>query len=451
MKHYGLAAIFFVLIVLFAQPGHASAGDTTVYLDGQALVLPKNGQVQIVNDRVMIPLRVVAEGLGFYVDWEQTGTITISRGGTTLLLSVNERTAFVNGAEVTLSAAPIVATDTTLVPIRFVSEQMGLLVDWSEAERAVYVTSPSESPLPPASTDLATVNGIRFGDDRLVIALDKRVTPHVFPLSDPNRLVVDLPQAKFAEALADGLPLDTQQSGSFDVADSANVTKIRYALFNADPSTVRVVVDLRSSASYTLTDNGDGLLTVVLTEDPQEQDRKSIVVIDPGHGGSDPGAISVTKKLEKQFTLALGLKVEQLLKQEPGLEVVMTRKEDFALSLAERVRVAHDANADLFVSIHANSINPPANPSGTETYYTRSGSLPLAEAMHRHLLAATGLPDRKVRQASLHVTRETRMPAVLLEIGYLSHATDESLMYTEAFQQRVAEGIVAGIKDYLSL
>ncbi|TLS50794.1 AMIN domain-containing protein [Paenibacillus antri] len=450
MKHYSLAAIFFALIVLFAQPGHASAGVTTVYLDGQALVLPKNGQVQIVNDRVMIPIRVVAEGLGFYVVWEQTGKISISRGGTSLLLSVNEPTAFVNGAEVTLSAAPIVATDTTLVPIRFVSEQMGLLVDWSEAERAVYVTSPPESPPPPANTDLATVNGIRFGDDSLVIALDKRVTPHVFTLRGPNRLVVDLPQAMFAEALADVLPLDKQQSGSFDVADSANVTKIRYALFNVDPSTVRVVVDLRRSASYTLTDNGDGLLTVVLSEDPQAQDRKTIV-IDPGHGGSDPGAISATKKPEKQFTLALGLKVEQLLKQEPGLEVVMTRKEDIALSLEERVRTARDANADLFVSIHGNSINPPANPSGTETYYTRSESLPLAEAMHRHLLAATGLPDRKVRQASLHVTRETRMPAVLLEIGYLSHATDESLMYTEIFQQRVAEGIVAGIKEYLSL
>src|SRR5690606_10309138 len=105
---------------------------------------------------------------------------------------------------------------------------------------------------------------------------------------------------------------------------------------------------LRRSASYTLTDNGDGILTVALTEDPQAQDGKPIVAIDPGHGGSDPGAISVTKKHEKQFNLALGLKVEQLLKQEPGLEVVLTRKDDHALSLQERVQLAHDANADLF-------------------------------------------------------------------------------------------------------
>ncbi|MNI68686.1 N-acetylmuramoyl-L-alanine amidase AmiB precursor [compost metagenome] len=71
--------------------------------------------------------------------------------------------------------------------------------------------------------------------------------------------------------------------------------------------------------------------------------------------------------------------------------------------------------------------------------------------MHKHLVAATGLSDRKVRYSSLHVTRETVMPAVLLEVGYLSNAGDEALMYTEQFQQRVAEGIVAGIKEYLGL
>ncbi|GJM74875.1 hypothetical protein HMSSN036_70910 [Paenibacillus macerans] len=105
----------------------------------------------------------------------------------------------------------------------------------------------------------------------------------------------------------------------------------------------------------------------------------------------------------------------------------------------------------MFVSIHGNSIDPPANPSGSETYYTREESIPLANVMHSHLVQATGLADRKVRYSSLHVTRETTMPAVLLEVGYLSNKNDESLMYGEEFQQRVAEGVVAGVKEYLGL
>ncbi|MNN62804.1 N-acetylmuramoyl-L-alanine amidase LytC precursor [compost metagenome] len=106
------------------------------------------------------------------------------------------------------------------------------------------------------------------------------------------------------------------------------------------------------------------------------------------------------------------------------------------------------------MSIHGNSLDTVktgVNPSGSETYYTRDESIPLANVMHKHLVAATGLSDRKVRYSSLHVTRETVMPAVLLEVGYLSNASDETLMYTEEFQQRVAEGIVAGIKEYLGL
>lgn len=452
-KAYGLALLMMVLMALFSQPGYASASGATVILDGKTLDLPENGQVRIVDDRVLIPLRVVAEEMGFYVAWKPTGEIVLQQDPTTILLTVNQTTGYVNGNEVILPTAPMLASDITFVPLRFVSEQMGMYVNWNDTERAVYITTPQPAPganapeeaAPPESNELAVVTGIQFSDEKLTITTDGSVVPNIFTLTAPNRIVVDLPNARFTEEWAEGRTLDPQQSGSFDIPESEIGRSVRYALFSTDPSTVRVVVDLDRRASYTLTDNGDGLVTVELAK------RNAVVVIDPGHGGSDPGAISITKRHEKQFNLELGLKVQSLLTQLPDVDVIMTREDDTSLSLAERARIANDADADLFVSIHGNSINPPANPSGTETYYTRSDSSALAALMHEHVVAATGLPDRKVRQASLHVTRETKMPAVLLEVGYLSHATDESLMYTESFQLRVAESIVAGIKAYLGL
>ncbi|MOA46546.1 N-acetylmuramoyl-L-alanine amidase LytC precursor [compost metagenome] len=89
--------------------------------------------------------------------------------------------------------------------------------------------------------------------------------------------------------------------------------------------------------------------------------------------------------------------------------------------------------------------------NGSETYYSRSGSLPLAQVMHKHLIAGTGFKDNGVRTKSLHVTRETSMPAVLLEVGYLTNSGNESGMYSEQLQDKLAREIVAGIKEYLGL
>lgn len=481
MRKKNLAAMLFTLILLFAfsQTGHAAAGSTSVYLDGRALTLPENGQVQNVNGNVMIPIRVVAEELGFDVNWEKmTGTVTIQQPGTILTLAVNKTTATVNGSEFMLTVAPMLAKDTTLVPLRFVGEQMGLAVSWDNSSKSVYLTSPSSgsgsgsidspesgneseqpgTPIEPENGgELASVNGISFIDNRLMIDVDKNVTPNIFTMNGPDRLVVDLPQTVFAESLATGQTMDSNQSGMMEVIDSPDVSSVRFALFSSDPWTVRVVLDLNHQVNYSLVNENDGLIIVDLNAeaiapgDGTDADGGlTTVVIDAGHGGKDPGASSITKKKEKDFNLAVALKVQQLLlEQGPSINVVMTRESDTYPTLQDRVKIAENANADIFISIHANS--GPATATGVETYYTRSESAGLAKVMHKHLVESSGLPDRKVRTQSLHVTRETTMPAVLLECGYLSNKNDEALLYTEEFQNNVAQGIVDGIKEYLGV
>ncbi|EES72111.1 N-acetylmuramoyl-L-alanine amidase [Paenibacillus sp. oral taxon 786 str. D14] len=504
MKKLGL--LMFMLVGLLVFPGlannayaaSAESSGTHIVLDGQELEQPAGAQAGIVRGNVMVPLRVVAEGLGYQVAWEKkSGTITITQEGTELKLTLGQDTAYVDGQLVKLSNAPFLQGDSTLVPLRFVGEQMGMKVSWDNATKSAYLTSPaggsaagvvpgtasqapgSETPNsvpggqpiagdddtydPGASTGnqavspIALIQGISFSENRLMFAVSGSVTPNVFKMSGPERLVIDIPNADFAPTFGDVHPLDSGRNGQFAVSDYPDVSQIRYSLFSKSPSTVRIVIDLNRSVEFTVTNLDDGLVTVDLTAAAGVPNTSTggsgrpLVVIDAGHGGSQPGAISVTKKQEKEFTLAVALKVEALLQQEAGLEVILTRTTDVTMSLQDRVKVANDRGASVFVSIHGNSIDPPSNPSGSETYYTRDESIPLANVMHRHLVKATGLADRGVRKSSLHVTRETKMPAVLLEVGYLSNKTDAELMYTEEFQQRVAEGIVAGIKEYLGL
>jgi N-acetylmuramoyl-L-alanine amidase len=180
-------------------------------------------------------------------------------------------------------------------------------------------------------------------------------------------------------------------------------------------------------------------------------DKQFTVVIDAGHGGSDPGASSLSSRKEKDFTLPVANKVYKLLQQETSIRTLMTRTDDTYPTLDERVELANGQNADLFVSIHGNSFKEKPTVSGTETYYNRADSLSFANTMHKWILEATAFPDRSVRQADLKVTRETTMPAILLEIGYLSNAGDEARMYSDSFQDKLAVAIVNGIKEQLQI
>lgn len=503
MKKWGYFILFFTFMLL-AFPGISSASSTThIYLDGIELQQPGDASADIVNGNVMVPLRVIAEGLGYDVKWEQkTETVTIAQDKNSLQLVLNNEQALVGTHTITLSTPPFLQNNTTMVPLRFVGEQMGLGVSWDNATKSAYLYSPtggsgegvgsSESnapsivdepvtlpvsnenegaipnpnaPNPDTSTpnesngsngsqaqaDTAKIDGISYNDQRLTILASANIETKVFTLSEPSRIVIDIPNAIFSDSYQNLLLNEYGKlEGNVSVENDEKVSEVRYSLFSSSPSTVRVVLNLKKDSTYEILNFGDGQVSVELTE--KRDTGRKLVVIDAGHGGSQPGAIGITKKVEKDFTLAVALKVENLLKQDGSIDYVFTRTTDVKLTLQERVKVANDLKADAFVSIHGNSLEAAkGNPTGTETYYSRDESIPFANVMHKQLVGATGLSDRKVRKSSLHVTRETTMPAVLLEVGYLSNTGDEALMYTEQFQQRVAEGIVAGIKEYLGL
>lgn len=189
-----------------------------------------------------------------------------------------------------------------------------------------------------------------------------------------------------------------------------------------------------------------------------------VIVVDPGHasvqpgGWLDPGAIGKKTGIkEKDINLSIALKLKSLLEQ-AGARVIMTHTGQTELSLADRAWLANSNNADIFVSIHSN-YNQGNKVQGHTTYYYAPASDPtlnaqrysrqkLANLVQRELVKAAGRNDMGVLQGSYAVLRETRVPSILVEAAFLSDPTEESLLGTDAFRQKVAAGIFNGIRAY---
>ncbi|VEP15120.1 N-acetylmuramoyl-L-alanine amidase [Hyella patelloides LEGE 07179] len=189
-------------------------------------------------------------------------------------------------------------------------------------------------------------------------------------------------------------------------------------------------------------------INVPSPEPPVAARSKPLVVIDPGHGGQDPGTIGIGGVQEKNVILPISLDVAEELRKQ-GIEVRITRDRDYFISLEGRTDLANDIDADLFVSIHANAINlsrPDVN--GLETYYYKSGRR-LAEVIHWNILNTVNIRDRNIRRARFFVLRHSEMPAVLLEVGFLTGAEDSSRLKDPSHRRQMAQAIARGIVQYI--
>ena len=185
---------------------------------------------------------------------------------------------------------------------------------------------------------------------------------------------------------------------------------------------------------------------------PEIKKNKFFVVIDPGHGGPDPGAIGIGGLRETDVVLDVSKIVQKLL-SEKGVQVKLTRKNEVDMDLPPRVSFANRTNADIFVSIHANaSRGKRKDINGLETFYYRGwrGRL-LARRIQKQILKVSpGSPDRGVKQGRFYVIKNTKMPAVLVEIGFLTGRLDARRLEKSIHRNRIAYAIAKGILEYLS-
>lgn len=243
---------------------------------------------------------------------------------------------------------------------------------------------------------------------------------------------------------------------------SPQTNALRVALQQADPNTVVIWVQPAPGVQLSeLNQPTNQMLSLQLqaapntppnnfpsANNPRLPSGRLSVVVDPGHGGGDVGAVGIGGLREKDIVIDISYQVAQMLEQN-GIQAILTRTDDREIELEPRVQLAERLNATLFVSIHANAINmsrPDVN--GIETFYYDSG-IGLARSIQSNLLAATGANNRGVKQANFYVLRKTTMPAVLVEVGFVTGAQDAQRMADPAYRRVLAEGITRGILQYI--
>ena len=366
----------------------------------------------------------------------------------------------------------------------------------------------SKVSLAPQTLPAATIQNLRtaFSPDlfRLVLDLDRKTKVKRHVPSREEGLVVEIPhaalsksaQSKIAQGSLDGRFIVRQTHDDSVTVALPSGSFQTYALFSLT-NPPRLVVDVIPAAAIPMAPSLDSAEPPVMpTAPPQPLPPPAkgftTIVIDPGHGGRDPGAHGLRGTEEKDITLKVGLKLRDLLKRDPGVRVLMTRERDVFVELEDRARYANGNEADLFVSIHVNS-HPQRSVRGIEIYHfgeakdqralelaARENGTPLGstgvgweylvadllttkkieaslelawttkEAMIAHLNGHYALIDHGVKTAPFYVLRFTSMPSILAEIAYISNAAEEDLLRTGIFTTRVAESLHEGVMAFLA-
>ena len=184
---------------------------------------------------------------------------------------------------------------------------------------------------------------------------------------------------------------------------------------------------------------------------PNVPNGKYKVVIDPGHGGSDPGAVGINGLRETDIVLEVSKNVADLLSKK-GVKTILTRKSERTLELQPRVTKANKSKSDAFVSIHANATRGQRSEvNGLETYYySGSKGYSLAKYIHKQILITSSQsPDRGIKKSRFYVIRKSTMPAALVEIGFVTGKYDAALLRQKAYRDKMSFAIAKGILNYL--
>lgn len=486
----------------------------------------------IFNDRALVPVREVCEAIGAQVSYSNaTQTVEIIDGSTYIKLKINDNTAVVNGYKMAIpdNVVPKLISMSggnakTMVPVRFVSETIGLDVDFDAANGKILVDSsgrelatvtptpvptiaPKPTPEPTTkptvkpsatptikptatSTPVATPEvkkntmqklsySVKNSNITITVKLDKKTEYTYFTLSGPERLVVD-----FANT-------DIKLNQTNYEINKGGINSIRVGV--TDERT-RIVVDADKIVDYSFGKSGSTVFiyleakqdsqkpattpmpttsptskpTVTPTPTPVPTKKPIVhtateryVVIDAGHGGSDPGALGLLDEetiRESDLTLSIAKKVKKYI-EASGFKVYMTRTTDVYKTLVERPAYANELDAAVFVSIHINSVEDTSSDAeGTEVYYAASNnddsygttSEKLAKNVLSSMISNMGSVNRGIKTAEHAVTKRSNMPSCLVEVGFISNEDELRLMVDEDYQNKTAKGIAEGILVTLS-
>ncbi len=349
---------------------------------------------------------------------------------------------------------------------------------------------------PSPGSDKTEVSNISYstsqGYTRVIVDLSRPLEFTSKRLSNPDRLYFDLRNARIAKEIQNKLP----------VGDGI-LKSVRAGQY--DPDTVRIVLDLETMedfSAFILDDPAKLVIDVSAMKRERISLARRVLVLDPGHGGHDPGAIGRKGLQEKDVVLDIALRVKEILSKEPNLEIILTRDRDIFIPLPDRSLVALQSNADLFVSIHVNA-SPNRSARGIETYlqnwtneeeairvaarenyvsvkrmrekmaqyknddlgkiltdlnrdYKRDESIALANYVQHALCSDVAKVNKRtanlgVKSAMFFVLMGANMPpSILAEVSFISNPDEEEFLANESYRSVIAHSIATGIRTYFS-
>lgn len=345
------------------------------------------------------------------------------------------------------------------------------------------------------------------GTASILCTLSGSFTHKAFVLPAPNRVVIDFSQTNtriniprvsvgrgVITRLRSGHPTPQSLRLVFDVKQPIKLQINPWQPANRTMRGIRI--DLVQTSAPIAQAIKTKPVAAFHSHEPSRSLRDVIVVIDPGHGGKDPGAIGRGRSAEKHVVLAIALKLKQLIDRQPGMHAVLTRSSDYYIGLRERMYIARKDNADIFVAIHADAFNNP-NSNGASVFalsargatseaarwlaekenYSELGgvnlrglddtngvirtvlidlsqtatigaSLQMGGRVLRNLDGVTRLHNVKVEQARFMVLKSPDIPSILVETGFISNPREERNLTSPTYQTRLAQAIFNGIKSY---
>ncbi len=527
MKKIICIAVCFAALLSFIV---SLANNVTLYLDGNEVFC--SPPPCIIDGRTFIPARAVFQEMGAKIDWDgEKKQVTVDYNDIKIEMTIGSKVSVVNGEKISSEVAPLIISDRTMIPLRFVGETLKANVFWDEKNYAAHVESPKKEETPKAIVgDIACKSKKNYDVISMMISGSFSVNKMV--LENPSRMVLDIKGAFL-----------TSPNGSFS---GKNIGQIRWA---GHDDYVRIVAENDMVPSFILTNNegvvdikfysenlgfdflsddsekillNEGLkatlekntekeavfkisggqlseeniivseelveevsvkgtkLTVSLngkcdikidgskiiftkTKDENNNDYyedddedEKIVVLDAGHGGTDPGTLGYDSDgetiiaYEKDMNLAITLMVRDIL-LENGIKTYLTRSKDVFIGLSERALFAEEKNADIFVSIHNNSIPDPTYKGSMVLYHTSSmAGKKLAQNILDAMTLSAKTEDKGLRDGSnMAVIKKTSMPAVIVECGCLTNEEELSNLMDEEFLEKLAIGIADGILESL--
>jgi len=482
-----LLAILFPLSSTLAQ-----SSEIKILMDNKPLETAVPSVIE--NNRLFVSARNVVEALGGRITWLPVlKLMTININNRITRLVIDDPSLEIDEKVIPLEMPARIIDNRVMIPLEVIKIIADVDIKWDNQAKTLFIYT--------VRPYLLEVRSYSYPDKtRVVVDLSEKTEFRADKLINPDRIFIDImgSDAKLEDAskqikIDDGV-IKTVRTAQFNEEITRVVFDLyqeaRYELFSLiEPD--RVVIDIFKSGE-------EVAITETLPAKPEEKPSpgseiigKRVVIIDPGHGGKDPGAIGPTGLKESEVTLGIALYLEKLLKN-VGIPTYLTRNKDEFVYLEDRTNFANQKNGFVFVSLHANSVlNHRPSAQGIETFLLSSKyigasakdvadrenrasrahpevdtdlaliiadleesanikySFDFADIIQKKLVEYLKLENRGIKQAPFVVLKGANMAAVIVEVAFISNPKEEELLKTNKFRENTAQALFEAIKNYI--